>query len=98
MALLNYSSNEALERIYKMLSNAANPSDTAGYLGQMSFDEALTRIAQLLEGSLGDATFDFPAVAAASSSFSGVVQFATVEEANAGVADEVVLTPESHSW
>jgi hypothetical protein len=101
MALLNYSSNEALERIYKMLSAAVNPNDTEGFLGQMPFDEALTRIAQLLENSLGSATFDFPDVAAASETFAGVIELADVDEANARYADALgtrALTPEGHHW
>lgn len=101
MALLNYSSNEALERIYKMLSASENPADAEGLLGQMPFDEALTRIAQLLEGSLGDATFDFPDVAAASDSAAGVIELADVDEANARYEDLIdtrALTPQSHGW
>lgn len=86
MALLNYSSNEALERIYKMLSAATDPDDQEGLLGQMPFDEALTRIAQLLEGSLGDASFSLPSAA-----------IATVAEVNAGTDNTVILTPYGHT-
>lgn len=60
MALLNYSVNESLERIYIALSGGADPSDVDGLLGQMPVNEALTRIAQLLEGSLGVATLTLP--------------------------------------
>lgn len=95
MALLNYSSNEALERIYLMLSGGANPADTEGTKGQMAFDEALTRIAQLLEGSNG--TFSFPTVAAASTTAAGVVELADSTEANDETDNTVVLTPKTHS-
>lgn len=90
MALLHYSENESLERIYKMLSAADNPDDIEGLLGQMSRDEALTRIAQLLEGSLGSATLSLPSAMAA-----------TAEQANARSADAVntvMITPASHHW
>ena len=62
MALLNYSDNEALERIYNALIGN-NPTDFDGFLGQMPKDEALTRIAQLLEGSLGTELSPLQAIA-----------------------------------
>lgn len=60
MAQQKYSHNESLERIYTMLSGGADPSDTPGTLGQTAWDESLSKIAQLLEGSLGDASFTMP--------------------------------------
>jgi len=57
MALEHYSSNESLERIYNVLVGV-NPADAEETLGQMPYDEALTRIAQVLEGSLGTPVYD----------------------------------------
>jgi hypothetical protein len=56
MALKDYSENESLERIYNVLIGT-NHIDNEDFLGQMPKNEALTRIAQILEGSLGDAVF-----------------------------------------
>lgn len=51
-----YSENEALQRIYSCLIGT-NPVDYQGYMGEMPKNEALSRIAQLLEGSLPDIVF-----------------------------------------
>ena len=53
MALANYSTNESWERIYNALKGI-NPNDQEGYLGQMPLQEAWSRLAQLLEDSLGE--------------------------------------------
>jgi hypothetical protein len=101
MSLKGYSANESLERIYKMLSASANPNDAEDLFGQMDWAEALARIAQLLEGSLGATVFDFPDVAAASDTFAGVIELADIDESNARYADAVgnrALTPEGHHW
>lgn len=48
----NYSENEAWERIYNGLTGV-DPNDAEGFLGQMAQNEAISRIAQLIEGTLG---------------------------------------------
>ena len=53
MALADYPTNESWERIYNALIGV-NPNDQEGYLGQMPLQEAWSRIAQLLEDSLGE--------------------------------------------
>lgn len=53
MAIKNYSENEAIERIYNTLIGN-NPNDAEAFLGQMPKNEALARIAQILENSSGE--------------------------------------------
>jgi hypothetical protein len=84
VALQNYSENEAVERIYRMLSGGANPEDVSGLLGQMAINEALARIAQLLEGSYG--TLALPSS-----------MIADTDAANDGTSNTVALTPYGHS-
>jgi hypothetical protein len=48
----NYSENESWERIYNGLIGT-DPNDQQGFLGQMAQNEALSKIAQLIEGTLG---------------------------------------------
>jgi hypothetical protein len=50
----SYSENESIERVYNTLKGI-NPNDAENFLGQMPKNEALARIAQLLENSSGEA-------------------------------------------
>jgi len=52
MDVKNYSRNEAFERIYNALIGI-DSDDQDGFLGQMAENDAVSRIAQLMEGSLG---------------------------------------------
>lgn len=53
MGVQNYSENESLQRILHALTGEPDPADTEGTLGQMAHNEALARLAQLIEGSYG---------------------------------------------
>ena len=75
-----YSENESLERIYRMLSGGSDPPDLEGTLGQMPRNEALARIAGLLEGSLA---FTAPSTTKA-----------TDAQMVAGTSDAVFVTPD----
>jgi len=58
MTVYDYSANESLERIYNILKGI-NPSDVPETLGRMAWDDSLSRITQLLEGSLGGLEDEF---------------------------------------
>jgi hypothetical protein len=89
MTRSRYNKRESLNRIVRKLHGDPIVSDTKDVIpGEvLSEDEALSDLAELLEGSLPGETLALPAAV-----------FASVDEANVGAATNVVLSPASHSW
>lgn len=91
MSRSRYNKKESLNRILRKLQNEPLTSDTPDVIpGEvLSEDEALSDLAELFEGSLPGETLTLP---------SAGLPFASVDEANLGVATAVVLSPASHTW
>lgn len=94
MTRSRYSKKESLNRILKKLTGSPYTSDTPGVLpgAVLSEDEALSDLAELLEGSLPGESLETPASS---------LPFATVQQANADpttASNEVILSPASHHW
>lgn len=88
MTRQRYNLNESINRILRIYEGKAVATDEPHTMqGEiLSIDEAVSDLAELLAGSLPDETLGV-----------GVV-FASVDEANAGSSNTVVLSPASHSW
>jgi hypothetical protein len=90
MGIKRYSIKESLNRIYRLLSSVKNvTSDQPESVPEpvYSEDEAFSRIAELLATSLDGETANVPSAFVAS-----------VADANAGSANDKVMTPQSHTW
>jgi hypothetical protein len=90
MTRSRYSVVEALNRWLRVLEGKAVASDSDDIPGEiLSENDVWSDIAELWEDSLPGETLHLPAAG---------VPFASVEEANAGVSNTVVLSPASHGW
>lgn len=96
MTSSRYSTNISIYRILKALQGKAIPSDTQDIPPVLlPENESLSELAELMEGSLPGETATLPSGFTVSY---GSLPLASVEEANEGTSNEVVLTPASHSW
>jgi len=103
MTRQRYSTNEAVNRILRSILGWVIVSDQPGTLDKeiLSTSQALSDLAEALEGSLPNETARIPSsvsvVAAslpdATTTQSGIVEQATTAEAQAGVDDERFVTP-----
>jgi len=91
MTRSRYNITEAINRLLRVLEGKALTSDTPSVIpGEvLSYNDAWSDLAELFEGSLPNETLHLPAAG---------VPFASVEEANAGTSNTVVLSPASHGW
>src|SRR5512139_682970 len=90
MARSRYNFEVALNRILRKLEDKPETSDTQYLSGEiLNQEDAMSDIAELFEGSLPNETLHLPAAG---------LPFATVAQANAGTASDVIISPESHTW
>jgi hypothetical protein len=89
MTRQRYNATESWNRILRIAEGDPVPTDVPGTVtGEvLSLDEVWSDYAELMANSLPNQTPQIPAS-----------MFATVDEANAGVATNKVLSPASHSW
>lgn len=93
MTRSRYPKNESVNRILRTLEGKALEADNHEIPGEvLSENEALSDISELLDNSLPNETLTLPASVALTN------HFATVAEANAGVATDVIMSPAAHSW
>lgn len=103
MTRQRYSSEEALNRILRSLEGVTIPSDAPETLSgeKLSIDEALSDIAELLEGSLPNQSGTIPSgitspvasLPASSTIAKGIIETATNAEAVTGTDTERAVTP-----
>lgn len=92
-----YNAQESLERIFRALSGNSPASDIPGHLtgNVYSWDTILSRLAELLAGSLPGETFSIPSAGlpVASTTQAGIVELATSQEAASGTSTTLAVTP-----
>lgn len=90
MARSRYNFEIALNRLLRKMEGKPVTSDRQEFPGEiLNQENAMSDIAELWEGSLPGETLQIPAAG---------LPFASVAEANAGTASDVIISPESHTW
>lgn len=98
-----YDARESIDRIYRILKGEtlSNDAPESLPLPRYSTDELLSRLAELLQGSLPGETLTIPTaadIADASTTQKGVVELATDAETAAGADTTRALVPSSHLY